>query len=331
MMPTQTPSSPTDPSAESGPRSTSLFRDEALQQYQQRQSDSHVLRISPRWTDATYRVLCACLLALLLYAIFSHKTEYASGPAVIRRVDPVELTALLPGSVDAVEVIPGQRVRMGDILLRFHAESEESELRELRSRFDLELVQLLRDPESASARNALSNLRTEIARGEARLEQRLLRSPVDGSVQDILVRPGQHTQAGHRLLSLSSGKARHELIAFLPGRYRPLLRPGLPLRLKVSGFSHAYVDLEVSEVAEEVVGPTAVRRFLGTEVADAVPLTGPVFVIRATLADNAFRSDGDEHSFYGGMQGTADVGVRRRSLLVTLIPGLDKAVEKFRG
>jgi membrane fusion protein (multidrug efflux system) len=103
----------------------------------------------------------------------------------------------------------------------------------------------------------------------------------------------------------------------------------MPMRLEVSGSSHAYVDLEIEEVGDEVVGPSAVRRWLGAVVGDAVPLDGPVVTVRARLPERTFHSDGRDHEFFPGMQGTGEVKVRRESILVTLVPGLRNFVERF--
>jgi membrane fusion protein (multidrug efflux system) len=147
-------------------------------------------------------------------------------------------------------------------------------------------------------------------------------APHSGTVSDVRIRPGQLLAAGDPVLTLLRENQALELIAIVPGRFRPLLATDMLLRFEVSGYAHAMLDLEVSAVGDEVVGPSAVRRYLGADVADAVRLTGPVVVVRAPLPTGTFSADGREHDFFPGMQGIAQIPVRRESILVALVPGV---------
>ncbi|MFQ5599661.1 MAG: HlyD family efflux transporter periplasmic adaptor subunit [Candidatus Krumholzibacteriia bacterium] len=319
-----------EPSESTAGPGSDLFREEALREHLKSRNEGDILRISPRWTHAVYWVLLLVVFGTLAYAVLGRMHEYASGPAIVLRADQTELTALAAGTVESVDVLPGDRVGDGQVLVRFHAESERSMLERQQVEFDLELVRLLRDPEDEGARAALAKLRAQMRLAEARLQERVVRAPHAGSVHDVRIRPGQRLGAGEPVLSLVTSDRQHQLIAFVPGQYRPLLESGQPLRLEVTGYSHAYVDLVVRRVGDEVIGPTAVRRILSPEVGDAIAIAGPVVVVRADLPEPTFSAGGEEHPYYGGMHGVAEVRVRDERILVTLIPGLKALVEKFR-
>ncbi|HMB70925.1 MAG TPA: HlyD family efflux transporter periplasmic adaptor subunit, partial [bacterium] len=190
-------------------------------------------------------------------------------------------------------------------------------------------VRLLRDPRDDAARAAAAAIRPRLQLAQAQLAEREVRAPHGGIVNDVRIRTGQRLAAGERVVSLVQEDRGLELVALVPGRYRPLLEPGMPLRLRVSGYSHAYVDLTVSEVGDEVVGPDAVRRYLGAEVGDAVRVDGPVVMMRASLPTRTFHSDGREHELFPGMQGVAEIPVRRESVLMVLLPGLKGLRERL--
>ncbi|HEY9422890.1 MAG TPA: hemolysin D, partial [Thermoanaerobaculia bacterium] len=138
------------------------------------------------------------------------------------------------------------------------------------------------------------------------------------------VRPGQHITPGQVLLSLARGEGRPELTAYLPGEYRPMLKPGMPLRLELRGYRYAYQHLTVTSVDDEVMGPAEAQRSMG-QIADAVELGGPVVRVTARLAADTFEADDKVRRYHDGMIGQAEVSVRSERVLVALIPAL-KAV-----
>ncbi len=308
-----------------------LFRREALEEYADGREEGSLLRVSPRWTAWTYPALLAVFLAGLLFVVFGRVREYASGPAIVRMAGHAELTARAAGTVEDVLIAPGERVAEGQVLVRFYSAAEQNEVERVRSEFELQLVRLLRDPADESARAAAAAIRPQLVLAEARLAERTVIAPHAGTVSDVRIRPGQLLAAGDPVLTLLRENQDLELIAIVPGRYRPLLATSMRLRFEVSGYAHAYLDLEISAVGDEVVGPNAVRRYLGAEVGDAVRLTGPVVVVRAPLPTGTFTADGREHDFFPGMQGIAQIAVRRESILVALVPGVRHVLGRLAG
>jgi membrane fusion protein (multidrug efflux system) len=304
------------------PAPETIFRPEAVEAHAQPQSEGEVLHLSPVWTRWTFRVLVLALVVGFTYAVVGTVNEYATGPAIVRIDGKTDLTARSPGVVSTVYVQPGQRVAAGDLLAAFYVGAESAELQRIRHQFELQLVKVLREPNDLAARDELVSLRTQKEAAESRLAEREVRAPAAGIVSDIRVRPGQELAAGDLLFSLVGEDARFSVVALLPGAYRPMLRPGMTLRLELEGYAYVYRDLVIDSVGDEVVGPDEVRRFLGQGLGGAVPATGPVVLVRASLPASTFVDRGRVYNYFDGMQGVAEARVRSDSVLVTLIPGL---------
>jgi membrane fusion protein (multidrug efflux system) len=145
-------------------------------------------------------------------------------------------------------------------------------------------------------------------------------------VSALRIRPGQYVNAGEGVVSVVGDEQKVQLVALLPGGYRPMLAPGKPLRVELDGFKHEYQDLTIESVGDEIVGPTEVRRFLGAEISDAVNLQGPLVLVKARVPSRTFDSQGKTFNYFDGMQARADARVRTERIIVTLVPGLKGAL-----
>jgi membrane fusion protein (multidrug efflux system) len=154
---------------------------------------------------------------------------------------------------------------------------------------------------------------------------------VAGVVSDIPVRVGQHIAPGQSLLSIARGETRPEVVAFLPGEDRPMLKRGMPLRMELQGYRYAYQHLVVDSVGDEVVGPAEARRYLGDAISDAVQFPGPVVKVEAHLVGETFESEGKIRRYHDGMLARAEVQIRSERVLVALIPALKALFEARRG
>jgi len=279
------------------------------------------LRLAPRWAGWTFSLLVAAFIFALAYAIVGTVDEYASGIGIVRVQGRREMTARLTGTVSAVEAQPGQRVKAGQVLARFHG--DEAELERLSHEYDLQLVKVLDAPTDQAARARLTEIRSAREQARAQVDERLIKAPVDGVVSDVRVQPGKLVEAGSTVLSLVPDDARFEIIAVLPGNYRPRLKPGMPLRLQMMGFAHSYSEVTINNIGDQVVGPAEIRRFLPTELADTLPIQGPVVLVTAQLPSQTFEAEGKTYDYFDGMQGVAEARIQSKSILVTLLPGLE--------
>jgi membrane fusion protein (multidrug efflux system) len=199
----------------------------------------------------------------------------------------------------------------------------------LEQEIEILLANRLRDPSDRATEQALISLRAQRNLAEARLEERLVRAPDAGRVSDLRVRPGQFLSPGQLILSLVEESVEPRVIVLLPGSYRPQVKPGMEIRLEITGFQYAYQRLTVASVSDEVIGPTEAQRFLGPGIADAVAVSGPVALIEARLPSATFVAEGTTFRYHDGMHARADVRVRSEKILVALVPGLKLVREKL--
>jgi membrane fusion protein (multidrug efflux system) len=301
----------------------SIFRKEALEHYQQyRRQEGDVLQLAPGWTRWTYWGLMLMLGVGLLMCLVGTVSEYASGPALVRVERRRDVTAQGAGVVATVEVQPGQRVAAGQTLVTLQSEDELSALARIEREMELLLVRYMRDLTDQSARQGLTTLRAERELAQSRLAARALKAPVAGVVGDLRIQPGQYLSTGALVASLVEDDAPAYLLAFLPGYYRPFLRPGVPLRVELDGFRYEYRELPIESVSEQLIGPAELKRYLGPDLADTVETSGPIVLVRAPIPSRTFSVRGRVLGYFDGMPARVQVSVRAEPILVTMIPGL---------
>lgn len=318
----------------SEPRSAqaSLFRRKTVEAVATRAvGDGDVLRLSPSWIRWTFPTLAVLVIAAGVASIVVPFDEWASGPAFVQQTNTRELATFLDGVVESIHADPGQRVIAGDVLIRLYDDGESQLVDRLDEEFESQLVRLLSNPADQAARVRVATLQGELREARAESEQRLVRAPADGVVQDVRVRPGQRVDAGDLLVSFASRDKELEVLALLPGTYRPVLAEGQAMHLRLDGYAHGEIALPVGQVSPEAIGPAAAARLLPPELADAVSLRGPTVIVRGGLAIRNFKAGNDDLELYGGMTGLAEVRVRRRPLILALVPSLDDAIQRIRG
>lgn len=314
--PTGTPSDAARPAA--------IFRREAVARHDAGDGGGDVLRLAPAWIHATYWLLLLVFLASVAYLVLATFDEHAQGRAVVRAEGHHRVTARMAGTVASVAVKPGQSVAAGDLLVRFHAAEAAAALARVERELDLALLRYLRDPADVGARSALTSLRASREEARARLDEHSITASEPGTIGEVRVSPGQVVQPGDTLLTFGDGGACCTVVALIPGRHRPVIAVGTPLRLTLDGYASTTIELEIESVADHVVGPQEARRLLGRELADSVPAEGPVVIATARTASAAFEVDGVELRYFDGMTGVAEVRVRRRTFIEALVPGLER-------
>ncbi|RKH54328.1 efflux RND transporter periplasmic adaptor subunit [Corallococcus llansteffanensis] len=301
----------------------SIFRKEALDYFQQhRRKEGDVLRLAPPWTKWAYGALMSMLAVGLLVCTLGEVSEYASGPALIRVERRTDITTPTGGVVATVDVQPGQRVAADHVLMTLQADEERLSLTRSQHELELHLVRYMRDLTDQSSRQALTTLRAEQELAQSRLEARSLRTSVAGVVGDLRIQVGQYLAPGTRVASLVEDDAPVSLQAFLPGYYRPFLKPGMMLRIEMEGFRYEYRELPIESVGDQIIGPGELQRYLGPELAGAMELKGPLVLVRARIPSRTFRRNGREFGYFDGMPAHVEAAVRSESILLALLPGL---------
>ncbi|RKH08232.1 HlyD family efflux transporter periplasmic adaptor subunit [Corallococcus sp. CA053C] len=301
----------------------SIFRKEALDYYQlHRRHEGDVLRVAPRWTRWAYPLLMGLVALVLVFSAVGSVSEYATGPALIRVERRVRLTAPETAVVTSVAVRPGQHVAPGQVLMSLQPEAELRELTRLQREVDLQRLRTLEAPSDWAARQTLRRAHDELDQALARAEARVIRAPVAGVVGASLGQPGQVVAGDGPLATLVEEGAQVSLLAFLPAHYRPLLRPGLNLRVTLEGFHHEAQEVAIESVGDEALGPEELQRLLGPGLAGAVGASGPLVVVRARLPSRTFSDRGHARDYVDGMPARVKAAVRSEPILATLVPGL---------
>jgi hypothetical protein len=90
----------------------------------------------------------------------------------------------------------------------------------------------------------------------------------------------------------------------------------------MSGYHYAYREVTIDSIGDDVVGPTEIRRALGPELGDTLPIAGPVVLVQAKLPSRSFTAQGREYAYFEGMQGSAEARVGTETVAAALIPVL---------
>jgi multidrug efflux pump subunit AcrA (membrane-fusion protein) len=310
------------------PKPAPLFRPEAVEHQRARGMRAELIVLDPAATAWGYWLLCAGMLALLLFIALGRLSEYATGPAFVQLDGRTTLTASDAGLVTVVAVKPGDRVKAGDELVRFHEADELAELQAANKQFESQLAKLLLQPDDPNAREALVTLRSRLELAQERRARRVLRAPIAGVVGDVRVRSGQLVEPGLRMIDLQGEASNATVTALLPGRYRPLLRAGDKLRFELDGFHQLTHELTVTRVGEQIVGPSEAARFVGRDLADAFSIAGPVVLVQAELPSTRFDNDGQRFEFSSGMFGKAEAVVRNEPIAYAFMPSLKQWVAR---
>jgi len=308
---------------EKPPDSTRIFRQEALEHSRQGQEgEGDVLRISPDWIPWAYRLVVALTVAGILFLCLGKMHDYAAGPAVVRASGRTDLTSLISATVHTVAVAPGQAVAAGQVLVEFDSAEEQAVWERYNREYEIQLANSLRNPLDSASKKAVASLSDEREYARQRLEVRRLRAPHAGVVGDVRTRPGLHMLPGQLAVTLWREDPDLTVVAVLPGHFRPQLEAGMPARLELSGYPHAFQALSISTISDEIIGPSEARRFLGQEIADAIPVHGPGILVEAVLPHPEFEAAGRSYPYFDGMHAVLEARVESEPIILKLVPGL---------
>lgn len=294
--------------------------------YDERASDTRgitpgaPLQLVPRGLSVVWGVVVALISVAALAAPWVPIHRVGEGPSVVREPMRAELYATTDGTIAAIHVRPGERVLAGAALVTLDDSVARAEQRRLRDSWAEELRARLADPRDSRSAAALAQLRTELATVHDHLERTVIRAPQASHVGDVRVAVGQRLVAGERVLGIVEGDAPPELLAFLPAAEVDRVGVGQSLHLTLAGHPRDRLDLVVSAVDREVIGPSEARRLVGDRMSDGVAIEGPVVVVRARLPVGGVELGDEWIEWQDGMLGQARVRVATQSALELLLP-----------
>ena len=296
------------------------YRSEALQEVMQYEHHGALARLQSPWVRHATAALLGLAALAAAYLVVGRVPEHVVGDGVVHLGGRAEVVAHEDGVIVEVPVGPGAMVEPGAVLVALHGSDAATRLDRLERELADQVRQLLRDPTDPTTRRAVTELRASRGEALARVRERAPRAPVRGVVRDVRVRPGQPVRAGDVLATLStSDEERPHVLAALPGEARPRLSEGQEVTFRVEGYPSSTVQLHLASLTEDVVSADEAARRLGR----AVPQDGPVSLVEVPLPEG-FRSNGRDYPFHDGMRGEIEVKVRSTSILVALVPSLER-------
>lgn len=302
---------------------TDLYRRPAIEAWlRQGDAPSDPLMLPPVWSRLAFWLVLSIAGAAIALLLFAEVNQYAAGPALVSAGRRYDLLSPTSGIVSSVEVRPGKPVAAGQVLLRFDDSQQRDELARLDREFELQLIRGLQDPADAGAEAALIALGVPRELARAKVDERVVVAVQAGTVADVNVRPGQYVGPGELLATLTADDAMPTVLVVLPASYSPRLRPGMPVELRMEGYQHSYQTAEVEAVGNQAVGPSEIKRFLGPQLADTLPLSGSSVILRARLPGLTFRSGREVYRYHSGMRGQASVRLSSERLVLTVFPWL---------
>jgi membrane fusion protein (multidrug efflux system) len=174
----------------------------------------------------------------------------------------VEIKPETAGVIEAIHFQEGQRVQRGDKLFDIEARKEaaqfaEAEAEEQLARLSLERARTLAGTKAIS-RQELDQLESQLAVRTAtvqlereRIQDRVIRAPLSGTVGSRLISPGQYVNAGMTLVTLvddSQVKVRFRI----PERDLALVKTGQEARLQVGAYPGIMFSGKVDLIHPEI-------------------------------------------------------------------------------
>ncbi len=300
---------------------SSVFRAEAIQEQRRSESPSAILNVSERWGSWIVGGMAALLLAFVAFLIFGTATEYAEGNAVVHSRGRIPVVANEGGTVAAIHIAPQTEVSPGDVIGTLYDHAELAQVRRLEHEYEDALVRLLRDPDDPAAGGGLAALRSASEQARTDLEERQLIVPVGGVLTDVRVRPGALVTPGQTVATVGTAGPGFEIVAAVPGNFRPLLGSGVPVVAELEQFPGSRFHLEAREVSPEVISVGEARALMGQLLPTAAE-DAALALVYADLPEVLVSSGGAEHPLYDGMRGSVRIPVRNERFIVTLWPAL---------
>lgn len=303
---------------------SSLFRAAAEAAYG-RDDIGHTLEVGDRWVPTIYHAIVVMMLVALSFIALLPVNEYATGTGFVRISGSLPVTSTGAGPVAHVAVGVGGRVARGDVVIEIDHRTEQTELELLREQFDSAWTRLLRDPLDVAARASLPPLLPMLERARAAIDARRFRAPIAGTVTDIRVGVGGHVEVGDTLFVVEPDGATVEVVALIPGAFRPLLDVDKPARFAVEG-SDSPQPVRLRDISADLVGAAEVKRILGPALADGARFEGTSVTLVATINAAGYPADGRTNRYYQGMKGELEIRLDRKPILFLLLPPLRRLV-----
>jgi len=296
----------------------SMFRPEALSAARQKNREGALVALSPKWVKIALPAIILIAAALVTVAAIVHVPTYSRGTLVVTMDGRKNVISTVQGAITSVYVIPGQRVKAGDPLMALDTQNEKQQFEAIDTNYRDQLAAYLVDPTDDNARAALVQIAPQRNAALQAIAQKTIVAGEDGVIGAILAT--DIVSGGEQVLTILPADSQPSITAFMPGTDRARIKPGMVLQVEMSGYYGERQHVVVTEVGEEIIGPSQARKLLGQKLGDTVMLPPSIVVVKAKLASSTFTSKGKTFNYFDGMDGLGEIEVDTKSFLATVVP-----------
>jgi hypothetical protein len=282
-----------------------------------------LVNLSPGWVKKAYPTLLITMVVGIVLGIVLRVPTYSSGKGlVIYPGTPV--VAPDAGNIAQLNVKPQDHVEKGQILLTLASPHENAAYEQARAERDNALEQHLFDPTDEQAKKQLASAENQLKAAKAKLENRVIRAPKAGTVEDIRLSENRSVQPGQAIMTSVDPGKKPEILAFLPCKDRPKLKLNADLQTGIDGYQKTRESAKIFEVHSECVGGSEAVNYVGNALGDSikgiVDQGGTYVIVKAHLESNSFKTERSSLFYHQGMTATTEVKLNSKPFLATLLP-----------
>lgn len=159
----------------------------------------------------------------------------------------------------------------------------------------------------------VAELQNLLLTAQTKLKDRFLYAPINGTILSLNVANiGEVVQPGQTIAEMASDKAPLVLSAYLPNKEVGLIKPGMPVQVKLDAFPYQDYGIIPGKVA--AISPNA----------KPDEKLGPIYQVEITLNHHSVTTRQQTIPFKPGQTATADIVIRRRRIADLLLDPLRK-------
>jgi HlyD family secretion protein len=159
----------------------------------------------------------------------------------------------------------------------------------------------------------IAELQNLLLTAQTKLKDRFLYAPINGTILSLnIANIGEVVQPGQTIAEMASDKAPLVLAAYLPNREVGLVKPGMPVQVKLDAFP--YQDYGIIPGRVVSISPNA----------KSDERLGPIYQVEISLNHHSVTNRQQTIPFKPGQTATADIVIRRRRIAELVLDPLKK-------
>ncbi len=187
---------------------------------------------------------------------------------------------------------------------------------------DLASFRAAEEKQSLERRQGLEEARIRLESLKLTQSKTVVRSPVEGYLEGMVLKPGESVQAGRPVARIVPVHDPLRVVVFIPEKDRPFLSPGDPVTIQLDAFpflEFGALQGRIHRIAQDLANPYEVEEAFGSPRL----LPGPAFRMEVDLGPGRPKSMGSI-LLRPGMLLQVRYAVRRQRLISVLIQPLER-------